>query len=344
MGLNGYADLTATEWKARVGAGGFNSNGGSSSTTADAKGVVLLPETNATSIDWRTKGVVTPVKAEGVCGSCWAMSAIEAIESAYAIATGALRSLSVQQVLECSLNCSAGACGCNGGLPSSAFKYVMSNAGLDSEDDYNYTQIVLPCDTTESKRVVAKIDGYKAVMSYNDSQLLAAVAQQPISVGIDASGKSWQFYSSGVYDNTTDTGAVCDDIQCLDHAVVIVGYGTDNGADYWTVRNSWGPNWGENGYIRMIRHFVDAGGQNSGLDGINVMPTYPTVTKGPPLPLPPPTPQHPSTRPASWCTNCGYDCVELCKESGLKCADQQMTSPVTCDCQDANEPCDQPQK
>ena len=116
MGLNVYADLTATEWKARVGAGGFNSNGGSSSTTADAKGVVLLPETNATSIDWRTKGVVTPVKAEGVCGSCWAMSAIEAIESAYAIATGALRSLSVQQVLECSLNCSAGACGCNGGV------------------------------------------------------------------------------------------------------------------------------------------------------------------------------------------------------------------------------------
>ena len=112
MGLNAYADLTPAEWKATL--------VGSSKSTDSSKAVaaantVVLPLTNVTSVDWRTKGVVTPVKSEGSCGSCWAMSATQAIESAYAIATGALRSLSVQQVLECFLDCAAGGCGCNGG-------------------------------------------------------------------------------------------------------------------------------------------------------------------------------------------------------------------------------------
>jgi len=339
MGLNAYADLTAAEWKSKVVGKGFNSNSNSNSRDTSSN-VVFLPPTNATAVDWRTKGVVTPVKSEGTCGSCWAMSATQAIESAYAIATGSLRSLSVQQVLACSLDCAADSCGCNGGLPSAAYKYVVKNGGLDSEDDYNYTGIVIPCDALEAKRVVAKIDGYTAVPQFNDTQLLAAVAQQPISVGIDASS-GWQFYASGVFDNTTESSAGCNDVDCLNHAVLIIGFGTDNGPggggkEYWTVKNAWGTSWGENGYIRMIRNFSDGYGENNGLDGINVMPQYPTVPKGPAVPVPPPTPFHTSPRPASWCNNCGATCEYQCKNDGLKCDSQ---TGGTCNCMDPTKKC-----
>jgi len=335
MGLNAFADLTADEWRAKL----SNSATNDPRRTHDSAVAVALPPINVDSVDWRTKGAVTPIVNQGTCGSCWAVSAVGAIEGAYAIATGALRSLSVQQTIDCSRNCAEDACGCEGGLPSAAFKYVVRNGGLDTSDDYNYTAISYPCDTVEAKRVAAKIDGYVAVPSYNESQLRAAVTQQPVSVGIDATG-SFQFYKSGILDNSTaaDHGDDdCDDIHCLNHAVLVVGFGNDNGTDYWLVKNSWGTAWGEDGYVRMLRGYSNVV-QNNGLRGIAVLPVYPTVAKGPAVPLPPPTPPHPSPRPKTWCGNCGENCESECRGVGLKCADQHG-SPVTCDCMDPTQPC-----
>jgi len=337
MGVNAFADLTANEFKERF---LMVSRPGLETHTLD--NVVALPSTKITTVDWRAKGAVTPVKNQGACGSCWAFSATGAIESAYAIATGALRSLSEQQVMDCNLNCAQDSCGCEGGLPSAAFKYVLGNGGLDTDDDYNYTQIAIPCDTFESKRVAAKIESYHSVPSMNESQLLAAVTRQPISVGINALGP-FQFYKSGILGATANRNCSCDDINCLDHAVLVVGYGIGNGAEnkteYWTVKNSWGAIWGESGYIRMARNVNDGYGQNTGLCGIAVLPTYPTVTKGPALPLPPLTPPHPSPRPKTWCGNCGEHCEYLCHADGLKCDSQAMDGTGTCFCMDASKPC-----
>jgi hypothetical protein len=301
--------------------------------------VVALPQTNVTAVDWRTKGAVTPVKDQGVCGSCWAFSATASVEGAYAIATGALHSLSVQQVMDCSRDCAHHACGCEGGLPSAAFKYVLVNGGLDTADDYNYTQISVPCDTVQAKRVAAKIDAYQNVPGLNESQLQAAAAQQPFSVGVSAA--PFQHYSSGVLDAKT-TGCACDDLDCLDHAVLVVGFSNDNGTDYWAVKNSWGALWGEAGYIRMAKGVNDQYGENTGLCGIAVQPVYPVVAKGPALPLPPLTPPHPSPRPKEWCGNCGENCEWQCAHAdipGLKCSSQTMAPSVSCECQKASAPC-----
>jgi len=293
-----------------------------------------LPPTTLKEIDWRTKGAVTPIKSQGVCGSCWAFSAIQAVEGAYFIETGALRELSVQQVMDCSRGCDD-SCGCNGGLMGAAFNYIIANGGINSNDDYNYTQISIPCDTYEEKRVVAKIEKYARVPARNESQLMAAVAQQPVSVGVWGI-TIFQFYSSGILTNDP----ACGGGDQLDHAVLAVGFGTgklDNGTlmDYWTVKNSWGTGWGEDGYIRMERNVLDTFGQDSGLCGIAHLPSYPVVLKGPPVPVPPPTPAHPSPRPASWCNNCGENCEYQCQQAGgLKCDSQTMDpgEPVSCNC------------
>ena len=148
---------------------------------------------------------------------------------------------------------------------------MLANGGLDTDAEYNYTQISIPCDTIKAKRVAAKIENYVLVPPYNESQLAAAVAQQPVSVGIDAEA-SFQFYSSGIL--PADSVCVGGDPASLDHAVLVVGFGTSdplsNSTDYWLVKNSWGPGWGESGYIRMARNVTDQFGQDGGLCGIAV--------------------------------------------------------------------------
>lgn len=240
--------------------------------------------------------------------------------------------------MDCSRDCAHGSCGCNGGLPSAAFRYVIANGGIDTEKDYNYTQVSIPCDTTQAKRVAAKIEGYKSVPPFNESQLLAAVVRQPVSVGINAQGP-FQFYHSGVLDAKVEESCACDDVNCLDHAVLVVGFGTDHGVDYWTVKNSWGPQWGESGYARMARNVVDGYGENSGLCGIAVLPVYPTVAKGPAVPLPAPTPPHPSPKPKGWCNNCGEDCEWQCQQIQMSCDSQSTTAPKTCYCKSPTAPC-----
>lgn len=199
-----------------------------------------LPE----SVDWRLKNVVNNVKDQGQCGSCYAFSAVQAIESAWAIKNGTLYSLSEQEIVDCDKVDS----GCNGGLMDNVFNWVIQNGGLVQTSDYSYHATESNCKVDKSKAVV-QVKSIVDIPPGNSSQLQAAVAQQPVSVAINAESYQFQFYKKGVFDWTGCPNKDSD----LDHGVGVVGYGTQEGKDYWIVRNSWSSTWGDNGYILMAR-------------------------------------------------------------------------------------------
>ncbi len=226
----------------------------------DLSNDIIVPE----SVDWREKNVVTHVKDQGKCGGCWAFSTTGSIEGVVAIKTGNLFNISEQQLIDCSFN--EGNHGCGGGIMQYGFQYVIDNNGICTEKDYPYEAMDGQCQDCEP---IVTISKYGNIFPNNEKILKRAVAQQPVSVAIQANLTSFRFYSSGVYS----------DPNCgnqLDHGVLIVGYGNDNntGLDYWLVKNSWGPSWGENGYIRILRNTQDT---PSGLCGIATQPCIPLV-------------------------------------------------------------------
>merc|ERR1719502_52938 len=198
--------------------------------------------------DWREEGnVVTDAKDQGGCGSCWAFSATETLESHLAIATGEdAQILSPQQIVSCSPNpqhC-GGTGGCDGSTQPLAFDYTKT-AGITTEANYPYRGTTGTCDTSKIKPVAFN-DGYAELTTNNYTELVTAAGTKgPIAISIAASGFKFQFYGGGVLKNCNDYVMV--------HAVQLVGYGTDSGKDYWLVRNSWG-SWGEHGYMRIHRY------------------------------------------------------------------------------------------
>ncbi|OVA20538.1 Peptidase C1A [Macleaya cordata] len=261
--LNKFADMTNHEFKSSGYAGSkvkhYRMLRGSPRVTGSFmyENVSYLPP----SVDWRKKGAVTDVKDQGQCGSCWAFSTVVSVEGINQIKTKKLVSLSEQELVDCDNNDNQG---CNGGLMENAFEFIKQNGGITTEQNYPYKAEDGTCDALKENSHVVMIDGHEMVPVNDEDALMKAVANQPVSVAIDAEGQDFQFYSEGVFNGDCGTE--------LDHGVAIVGYGTTlDGTKYWTVKNSWGPEWGERGYIRMQRGVSKKGG----LCGIAMEASYP---------------------------------------------------------------------
>lgn len=218
-------------------------------------------------INWVKEGAVTPVKNQGHCGSCWAFSTTGALEGLYYIQNHNLVSFSEQQLMDCSEK--EGDAGCDGGLMDYAFKYVIDANGICTEQDYPYEEHNGTCHNCNK---TFTITGYKDVQVNNETALQYIVAQQPVSVAIQADSFEFQFYSSGVFTGYCGNPSHFN----LDHGVLVVGYGIDNitGLDYWLVKNSWGL-WGDQGYIKLQRnvHYKE------GKCGIAMSASYPVNCK-----------------------------------------------------------------
>ncbi|KAL9297798.1 hypothetical protein ACSQ67_023694 [Phaseolus vulgaris] len=223
LAINQFADLTNEEFIApRNRFKGHVCSSITRTTTFKYENVSAVPST----VDWRLKGAVTPVKDQGQCG--------------------------VDQ-------------GCGGGLMDDAFKFIIQNHGLNTEASYPYKGVDGKCNANAAANHAATITGYEDVPVNNEKALQKAVANQPVSVAIDASGSDFQFYKSGVFTGSCGTE--------LDHGVTAVGYGVSDDGKYWLVKNSWGTEWGEEGYIRMQRGVA----AEEGLCGIAMMASYPTA-------------------------------------------------------------------
>ncbi|XVF78898.1 hypothetical protein PTKIN_Ptkin14bG0174800 [Pterospermum kingtungense] len=257
LSLNKYSDLTHDEFvAARTGYIRPNNISTSTESTFSYAEFTDVPA----SMDWRDKGAVTPIKDQGDCGCCWAFSAVAATEGITKIKTGNIVSLSEQQVLDCSGNED----GCDGGSKTDAFKYIIQNHGLTTMDTYPYQATQGTCNTEKVTSQGSDISRYESVPSNNENELLKAVSNQPVSVSIEAAEKDFRHYQSGIF--TGNCGTI------HNHAVTVVGFGTsEDGTDYWLVKNSWGEDWGEMGYIRMQRNVA----ASEGLCGIATIPVYP---------------------------------------------------------------------
>jgi C1A family cysteine protease len=261
MGVNQFTDLTPEEFKSLyVGAGIQTTVGGTScgSYSSSASGAPA-------SIDWRTKGAVTSVKDQGQCGSCWTFSSTGAVEGAWAIAKGQLIDFSEEQLVECA-GLKYGSMGCNGGSMEGAFNYIIAN-GQCTASAYPYTSGTGQSGSCKSCSAVAHLSSCSDVKPNDQLSLKAAVARQPVSVAIEADTRYFQSYSGGIL-----TSSSCG--TNLDHGVLAVGYGTENGIDYWLVKNSWSTSWGDNGYVKIAR---SSSTNDPGICGIAMQPSFPTV-------------------------------------------------------------------
>jgi len=253
-GINQFSDLTQKEWEAAF-LGGYRKMGPAKNSQAKATSYEVkdLPA----KVDWREEGVISAVKNQGQCGSCWAFGATEQIEAYTAIASGSLVELSAQQITSCApntLNC-GGSGGCMGSTPPLAYSYIQL-FGQVSEADYPYVSGTTTNDEDcgydlASLTPVASITGYDNLPANDQDAIMAHLATVG-PLGISVAASTFKDYHGGVF-----SGCPYDQNIQLNHAVQLVGYGSDFSpagvVDYWLVRNSWGESWGENGYIRILR-------------------------------------------------------------------------------------------
>jgi C1A family cysteine protease len=254
LALNKFADWTPAEFKRILSYKPLGKN-----TKVATLSNVQLP----TSIDWRDQNAVNPVRDQGQCGSCWAFSAVGALEGRWKIKSGNLLNLSEQQLVDCAGG-TYGNEGCNGGLMDDAFAYIRDN-GIENQASYPYVAVDQACNVDASKLTPVKVTGFTDVTPNNANELKVAIAAGPTSVAIEADTFVFQFYSGGIL-NSSKCGTN------LDHGVVAVGYGVDPAkGEYYIVRNSWGASWGLKGYVNIA--IVDG----PGICGIQSEPSFPNV-------------------------------------------------------------------
>lgn len=198
------------------------------------------------SVNWRLYGAVTPVKDQAICGSCWSFATTGAVEGALFLKTGSLQVLSQQMLVDCSWG--FGNNGCDGGEEWRGYEWIMKHGGIATTESYGaYMGMNGLCHYNESQ-LTARVQSYTNVTSGDVGALKLAVFKQgPVAVSIDASHRSFVFYSHGVYYEP----ACGNSTESLDHAVLAVGYGVLQGEPYWLVKNSWSTYWGNDGYILM---------------------------------------------------------------------------------------------
>jgi len=258
LAVNSFADLTHPEFQRYLGLKKTNFAAPKNVKEVD---VSALP----TSMDWVAKGAVTPIKNQGDCGSCWSFSTTGSVEGCHFLGTSKLVALSEQNLMDCST--SEGNEGCDGGLMTDAMNYIISNNGIDTEASYPYTAEDGTSCNYNSANKGSTLTAYTNVNQGSESDLQTKANMGPVSVAIDASEDSFQFYSTGVYYSTSCSSTA------LDHGVLVVGWGVEGNntatPDYWLVKNSWGTDWGMNGFIWMARNMNN----NCGIATMATLPT-----------------------------------------------------------------------
>jgi len=268
MGVNSFTDMTPAEIRTRLGLNAEDRDTCSdltrTLTSADITGLhrqAYVPET----VDLREAGCINHVKDQGACGSCYTFGSVGALESYQCMKTGQMVSLSEQNVIECSWD--QGNLGCNGGIIDQVFQYVQENGGIDTEAYYPYTSGTgVDNGTCYYSANPAAVGGTCSSWVYlperDEDALKRAIAQVgPISIAYDVTA-DFVNYESGVFSSPD-----CSQIH-LNHAMLLVGYGTENDQDFWLIKNSWGADWGDEGFIKVARNMDN----NCGIASCGVYP------------------------------------------------------------------------
>ena len=251
LGVNQFADISEEEFT-------YKFCGCAKDPKSRAGRVTPIYGNAPERVDWREKGAVTPVKNQKSCGSCWAFSTVGTTESAYFIHSGELIDLAEQQLVDCAKEPKYQANGCGGGWPWSVMDYVSDN-GLCKQEDYPYHAKDEECKETQCK-VAVQSKGKVQLPQGDEESLANAVALTPVSIVLDAG--AFHLYKGGIITECTES---------INHAVLAVGYGEENGIKYWLIKNSWDVTWGEKGYVRVEK---DVGGM--GRCALTYSSVYPT--------------------------------------------------------------------
>ncbi|XP_053346240.1 cathepsin S, ortholog 1 [Clarias gariepinus] len=255
IGINHLSDMTTEEINAKL-------NGlrleNFSPVDNDENSTFLSGFPLPPSVNWTEDGFVTPVQNQGDCDACWAFSAVGALEAQMKMKKGRLVHLSVQNLVDCSKE--EGNHGCSGGLMTNAFTYIVNQRGISQDSDYPYEEKEGYCRPYPKH---AHCSGFRVLRQNDEFELQKVVANiGPVAVGINAA--CIHQYQSGIHYNCSCSP------HPLNHAVLVVGYGTENGQQYWLIKNSWGTKWGEGGYLRLQRN-------KNNMCGIGIYSVVPTV-------------------------------------------------------------------